>query len=94
MASRLPTIIVTAASAQRMGVRSTAREEKAVEKTRKRAAKPAIFAPAAMKAVTAVGAPWYTSGVHMWNGTAATLKPNPTRMRAAPMVRSRTEASP
>ena len=31
-----------------------------------------------MNAVTEVGAPWYTSGVHMWNGTAATLKPNPT----------------
>ncbi len=28
-----------------------------------------------MNAVTGVGAPWYTSGVHMWNGTAATLKP-------------------
>ena len=31
-----------------------------------------------MKAVTDVGAPWYTSGVHMWNGTAASLKPKPT----------------
>jgi hypothetical protein len=25
----------------------------------------------------------------MWKGTAATLKPNPTRIRAAPMVKSR-----
>ena len=31
-----------------------------------------------MNAVTGVGAPWYTSGVHMWNGTAATLNANPT----------------
>ncbi len=30
-----------------------------------------------MNAVTGVGAPWYTSGVHMWNGAAATLKPRP-----------------
>ena len=26
-----------------------------------------------MKPVTGVGAPWYTSGVHMWNGAADTL---------------------
>ena len=30
-----------------------------------------------MKPVTGEGAPWYASGVHMWNGTAATLKPSP-----------------
>ena len=27
-----------------------------------------------MNAVTGVGAPWYTSGVHMWNGTAGDLE--------------------
>ena len=37
-----------------------------------------------MNAVTGVGAPWYTSGVHMWNGAAATLKPRPTSMNAMP----------
>ena len=37
-----------------------------------------------MNAVTGVGAPWYTSGVHMWNGTAATLKPSPTSRSAKP----------
>ena len=31
-----------------------------------------------MKATAGVGEPWYTSGVHEWNGTAATLKPKPT----------------
>ena len=30
----------------------------------------------------------------MWKGTAATLKPNPMRTRAAPMVRSRFEVAP
>ena len=30
-----------------------------------------------MNAVTGVGAPWYTSGVHTWNGTAATLNAEP-----------------
>ncbi len=37
-----------------------------------------------MNAVTTVGAPSYTSGVHMWKGTAAILKAKPTRMSAAP----------
>ena len=37
-----------------------------------------------MNAVTGVGAPWYTSGVHTWNGTAATLNPSPTSSSATP----------
>ena len=37
-----------------------------------------------MNAVTGVGAPWYTSGVHMWNGTAATLKPRPDEEQREP----------
>src|SRR6266508_5933150 len=91
MAIRLPRIIVNAEMPQSTPVISVAMEGNAVVKTRSSAANPAIFAPAAMKAVTAVGEPWYTSGVHIWKGTAAILKPSPTRMRAAPMVRSRGE---
>jgi len=34
--------------------------------------------------VTGVGAPWYTSGVQTWNGTAATLNASPTSSRATP----------
>ena len=37
-----------------------------------------------MKEVTGVGAPWYTSGVQVWNGTAATLNPRPTSSSAMP----------
>mgnify|MGYP003541736399 CR=1 FL=1 len=37
-----------------------------------------------MSAVTLVGAPSYTSGIHMWTGAAATLNPSPTRTRPAP----------
>ena len=37
-----------------------------------------------MNAVTGVGAPWYTSGVQKWNGTAATLNPRPTSSSATP----------
>ena len=30
-----------------------------------------------MKPALTVGAPWYASGAHRWNGAAATLNPNP-----------------
>ena len=45
---------------------------------------PATLVADDMNAVTGVGAPWYTSGVHMWNGTAATLNPRPTSSSARP----------
>ena len=32
--------------------------------------------------MTGVGEPWYTSGVHMWNGAAETLNMNPTARKA------------
>ena len=51
---------------------------------RSTAANAAAFVAAAMNAVTGVGAPWYTSGVHMWKGAAATLNPSPTSSRANP----------
>jgi hypothetical protein len=47
-----------------------------------------------MKAVTGEGAPWYTSGVHMWNGTAAILKAKPIVSRpAATRARAREAVS-
>src|SRR5947209_18692379 len=48
------------------------------------AAKAAALDADAVKPVTGDGAPSYTSGVHMWNGTAATLNAKPTRSRARP----------
>ena len=36
--------------------------------------------------MTGAGAPSYTSGVHMWNGTTASLKPTPTSSITMPMV--------
>src|SRR5512142_2447408 len=94
MATTLPTIMVSAERAARTGVRSADSDGKASANTRSSAANPAIFAPAAMNAVTAEGAPWYTSGVHMWNGTAATLNPSPTMMSAAPTVSNNTLVLP
>jgi hypothetical protein len=52
---------------------------------RSSAANAATFVADAMNAVTGVGAPWYTSGVHMWNGTAATLNPRPTSSSTIPI---------
>ena len=51
---------------------------------RSSAANAATLVADAMNAVTGVGAPWYTSGVHMWNGTAATLNPRPTSSNTVP----------
>ncbi len=61
---------------------------KTVSSTRSSIAKPPLFTAIAMYAVAGVGAPSYASGVHMWNGTAATLKAKPTSMSDSP-ARSR-----
>jgi hypothetical protein len=37
-----------------------------------------------MNPVTGVGAPWYASGVHMWNGAADDLNASPTMTMASP----------
>ena len=42
---------------------------------------PAAFEPTDRNAVTGVGAPWYTSGTQIWNGTAAILKPSAMESR-------------
>ena len=39
-----------------------------------------------MKSVTLVGAPSYTSGSHMWKGTAPSLKATATTMNTRPMM--------
>jgi hypothetical protein len=50
-------------------------------------AMPATLTAAAKKAVTGVGAPSYTSGVHIWNGTADTLKQKPANRNTRPKIR-------
>ena len=45
----------------------------------------ATLGAAARNAVTGVGAPSYTSGVHMWNGTAASLNARPAAMNTSPI---------
>src|SRR3970040_2381357 len=81
-AIRLPTITVTAATPHTSGVQSHVSGWNDVSNTRMNAANAATLVPADMYAVTGVGAPRATSGVHMGNGTAAPLKPNPTPRNA------------
>src|SRR6476659_3902785 len=60
----------------------------ATTNTRNKPANAAAFTALAMYATTGVGEPWYTSGAHAWNGTAAILKPNPTNNNAKPASNS------
>src|SRR6266508_4929948 len=66
------------------GCQSPEYASNALTNTRSNPAKPAAFTPDAMYTTVGLGAPWYTSGVHEWNGTAAILNPKPTSSRANP----------
>src|SRR5688500_3653206 len=79
-----PTTRLSTESAQIRGFQSTPSDWNVEKNTRRNAATPAAFDAPAMNPVTGVGEPWYTSGVQVWNGTAATLKPNPTPSNAIP----------
>ena len=46
----------------------------------------AILGATAKNEVTGVGAPSYTSGAHMWNGTAETLKHRPASTKTRPAM--------
>src|SRR3954466_12615083 len=78
-----PTTMLNAASTQIIGVQSHCSGANATLNTRSSAANAATLVAADMYAVTGVGAPWYASGAHVWNGTAATLNANPTASRPA-----------
>src|SRR5438445_17094 len=51
------------------------------KKNRMATANPAALGPTLRNAVNGVGAPSYTSGHHMWNGTLAILYPTPARTK-------------
>src|SRR5947208_15811054 len=82
-APRLPANIVSAASAHKTQNQKCVAAG-TVAKMRSSKAKAAAFGPAEKRAVAGVGAPSYTSGVHTWNGAAATLQPSPIRIMASP----------
>ena len=91
IAEMLPIVIVTAAIttsglAQPREPNGMTSPPSAIPNTRIIAAIAAALTAAAMNAVTGVGAPSYASGAHMWNGTAAILKPNATTSRNPPAI--------
>src|SRR5687767_4609639 len=53
------------------------------KKNRSMIANPAALGATDRNAVTAVGAPWYTSGHQKWKGTDAVLKPKPANTSSA-----------
>src|SRR5262245_52232230 len=80
-AAKLPAVMVRTASTQNNIRQSTLNPGSPSRKIRSSIANDADFDPTDRNAVTGVGAPSYTSGAHMWNGTAAILKPTPATTR-------------
>src|SRR5262245_59084152 len=72
-AAKLPTTSEQTAITTIATVQRSAFAGKAVTRTRSVTTSAAVFVAADMKAVTGVGAPSYTSGVHWWNGAADAL---------------------
>ncbi len=91
MAAKAPSAIEAIETKVRICRQSLVMPGKAVKATRTRTAIAAIFGAEAKNVVTGVGAPSYTSGVHMWNGTAEILNASPastnTRPNSTPMLR-------
>ncbi len=93
-APTLPTTIVATASAPIRPRQSPDACEVAPVNSSRNAPIAAAFVPVPMKAVTGVGAPSYTSGVHMWKGTALALKPRATTISTIAAIRRGSDASP
>ena len=87
-APRFPQTSEIAASTATAIVQTSLCSGNAVTRTRRVTTSAAVFVAADMNAVTEVGEPWYTSGVHMWNGAAETLNASPARIIASPAKRN------
>ena len=81
----MPTTIETAASAARAGCQSPAAGPSATSKKRTRTQNTAALVATDMNAVTGVGAPSYTSGVHWWKGATESLNARPVAESAIPI---------
>src|ERR1700678_461217 len=80
----LPMAIDSTASTTSIWLQSGADPASASGSSRMASAKAASFDAVPMNTVTQVGEPSYTSGIHMWKGTAPNLKPTPTMRKAMP----------
>src|SRR5690242_12681518 len=86
-AAIFPAVIVTIDSASNSMRQSVFRDGSPSRKIRRSIANDAAFDPTERNAVTGVGAPSYTSGAHIWNGTAAILNPIPATIRITASTR-------
>src|SRR5207244_9991928 len=82
-----PAVIVTIDRASKSRRQSAFIAGSPSRKIRNSIAKDAAFEPTDRNAVIGVGAPSYTSGAHMWNGTAAILNPTPATTRITASTR-------
>src|SRR3990172_11581502 len=84
-AATLPTVIESAAIAANMFAQSLAMSPSpnATTNIRMTTANPAALLATDRYAVIGVGAPSYTSGTHIWNGTTAILNPSPAARNTA-----------
>src|SRR4029453_19163711 len=93
-AAKLPTVIVMIASTQNRSCQLWLIEGSPSWKIRSSIANDAAFDPTDRNAVTGVGAPSYTSGAHMWNGTAAILNPTQATPRVTATTRRGSRSCP
>src|SRR3954464_8152639 len=93
IAAKEPSAIEAIATNTRICCHCETMPGNAVSVTRVKTASAATFGAEAKKAVTGVGAPSYTSGVHMWNGTAETLKQRPASRKTRPNTRPTLETA-
>src|SRR5436309_3740138 len=77
IATMFPTVCVTIPRTATATIQSIWTLSRPIRKTRNKATIPTFFDAAVRSTLIVVGEPWYTSGAHMWNGTTATLNPNP-----------------
>src|SRR5215210_2054930 len=87
IAPTLPITIVAMASAASAGAHVATAPGSASSRKRRITPKAAALVATAMKVVTGVGAPWYTSGVHWWKGATEALNARPVTVSATPMRR-------
>src|ERR1700743_3129644 len=98
-AIKFATVIATTLTHARIGGQPLAHDVQPappndVRSTRSIIANAALFTATAMYVVAGVGAPSYASGVHMWKGTALTLKTRPTSTSASAKIANGLRAPP
>ena len=86
MAARLPISSEATDSTASICCQSTAKGARPSTSRRITMANAASLGAPPIIRVTAVGAPWYTSGTHMWNGTTPSLKARPATTNTNPSV--------